>query len=365
MNIRELHENRSDIVREYKRGKSCPAIGTFCSYAPVEIISSFGIVPVRIWGESENLSRADSLLQTFICPPVRHMMALGLEGSYDYLDGIVHCYTCDATCGLYNIWVKNLKPAFSHMMSLPYADTGEALLYARAEFDGLIRKLESFTGKLYSPQNLEKSIALYGEARSLMKEIYFLKKRDFPVTYSDICAMNIGSLTIPVEIFIPELRRFAEGIRGKTPGSRKKTRVLLSGSFLSCSAVVDFMEEIGGDIVADDTCMGLRALGDMIHDGDPLASLSLYYLKFPKCSSRADFPARKTFLLETIREFEVNAVVFIHQKFCDPHLSDYPYLKKILEENKIPHLQFETEGDGFTAGNRTRIETFFEMLERR
>ena len=55
--------------------------------------------------------------------------------------------------------------------------------------------------------------------------------------------------------------------------------------------------------------------------------------------------------------------MFVHQKFCDPHLSDYPFLKEILDASGVVSLQIELEGEGFTGQVRTRIESFMEMLE--
>jgi benzoyl-CoA reductase subunit C len=365
MNFIDLYKNRSEIVREHKERDGRLSVGTLCSYVPVEILHSFGIIPVRIWGESQNLHRADALLQTYICPPARHLMALGIEGLYWFLDGIVHCYTCDAVCGLYNIWVKNLKPRFNHMISLPYMDIDEAMSYTKKEFRIFIEKLESFTGKKYSNEALNKSIIIFNEARSLIKEVYNLKKNGIPLKYSDICYMNICSQTLPVDLFLGEIRDHIKAIKGLKPERRKKLRILISGSVISDLLITDFIEEAGGEIVADDYCMGLRTLAGVVQTEDPLKSLAGYYLIKPGCSSRAEFVSRKVYLLETIRECRIDAVIFIHQKFCDPHLSDYPYLRKVLDGIGIPQLQLELEGEGFAGGVRTRIESFFEMLGKR
>ena len=102
-----------------------------------------------------------------------------------------------------------------------------------------------------------------------------------------------------------------------------------------------------------------------IADGPPLEALAEYYLTRPPCASRADFPSRKSYLIETLAEYDIDAVAFAHQEFCDPHLSDHPFLKKILDEAGIPNMQLELEGEGFTGQVQTRIESFLEMLETR
>jgi len=143
---------------EQQRGR--PVMGTLCSHVPVEILHASGVLPLRLWGQAEEIGRADVLLQTYICPPVRHLMALGLSGRYDFLEGLVHTYCCDATCGLFNIWRRNRKPRFSRMVSLPYQATEEAVDYAVAEFRGLIDALAAFTGKPFSEEALMGSIRL-------------------------------------------------------------------------------------------------------------------------------------------------------------------------------------------------------------
>ncbi len=364
MSFEELIERQIDIVTQEKNGSGRPVIGTLCSYVPVEILHSMGVIPMRLWGQADDIYKADALLQSYICPPVRHLMAMGLEGRYDFLDGIVHCYTCDATCGLFNIWVRNLEPRFSHMISLPYMSIDEALEYAVAEYRVLIDKLESFTHNEFSGDALEKAIALYGEARSQMLEIYGLKSRGLSISYAEVYSMNVCSQVLPVEMMVKRLEEYLEEAKRKEPDGGRGRRTLLTGSVITDIPLMAFIEDAGCNIVADDTCLGLRLLGEpMPGGGDPLERLASWYMARPPCASRADFPSRRRFLLDTLDAFEITAVVFAHQKFCDPHLSDYPFLKKVLEEAGVPSLHLEMEGEGFTGQIQTRLESFFEMLE--
>lgn len=364
MSFKELAARRIEIVEEEQRKSDRLLIGTMCSYVPVELLHSFGILPVRIWGQADDFHRADGLLQPYICPPVRHLMAMGLEGRYDFLDGIVHCYTCDATCGLYNIWVRNMQPGFSHMMSLPYINIEESREYAMAEFAVLIEKLESLTGRKFSAASLERSVALYDEERSLMREVYGLKASGLPISYADIYSMNVCSQALGVEMMLERLGGYVEDAKEMAPACGGR-RFLLTGSVVTDVPLMEFMEGKGANIVADDTCLGLRPLQGDMPEGAALESLVEYYLTRPPCASRADFPARKQYLFETLDSYHIDAVMFVHQKFCDPHLSDHPFLKDALDEAGMPSLQIELEGEGFTGQVRTRIESFVEMLETR
>ncbi len=375
--LSELCERSGDIAREEKERSGRLALGTLCSYVPVEILHSFGILPVRIWGQSVDIQAADVLMQPYICPPVRHLMALGLEGGYDWLDGIVHCYTCDATCGLYNIWVRNLEPRFSRLISLPYMDIPESITYARAEMESFIAELESFTGRDFSADALLRSLALYNRGRSYTREAYRLKARGAALSYADLYYMDLSLQVLPVETALPKLEEALDAadamytaagpdaVGDQRPQGRGGPRILLSGGVISDTVLMAYIEQCGGDIVADDTCLGYRLVRDAFardDGGDPLEDLIRYYLRRTPCASRSDFPSRKFHLLEMLEESGIDAVVFVHQKFCDPHLSDYPYLKKVLAAEGIPSLQLELEGDSFNAQMQTRIESFFETL---
>jgi bcr-type benzoyl-CoA reductase subunit C len=367
VDLKELYERRNDIAREEKEKNGRPVLGTLCSYAPVEIIHSFGILPVRIWGQADDVQAADALMQPYICPPVRHLMALGIEGHYDFLDGIVHTYSCDATCGLYNIWVRNMRPAFSHLISLPYIDIPESREYAAAELGSFVAELESFTGRKFSPAELGRSLALYDETRSLIAEAYQLKGDGVPISYVDMHYMNLCLQVLPVETALPHLRVFLEAARGMEPRTDTGRRILISGSVIPDTALMAFIEKNGGAIVADDTCLGYRLVkdasrGEGAEGGDPLTALAGLYLERTPCASRADFPARKEYILEVLERFDIDAVIFVHQKYCDPHLSDHPFLKEVLAGAGVPSMQLELEGESFNSQIQTHIEGFFEMI---
>ena len=362
--FKDLYHRHIEIAQEEQKKNGRLVFGTLCSYVPVEILHAFDILPVRLWGHAEDIDRANALLPTFICPPVRHIMARGLAGHYDFLDGITHSYSCDATCGLFNIWRRNLKPNFSFLLSPPYIETDEAVAYGVAEFGNFVRALEDFTETPFSADRLRKSIDLYNKARGYIREIYYTKKQGVPVSYLDIYRINLCFQVLPVEMLIPLYHEYLSAAKQMAATHIDMHRILVSGSVVSDVEIMGQIEKLGGDIVVDDTCLGFRLVRDRIPEGEePLRALVKYYLGRPPCSSRADFPARETYILEAVSEFDVDAVIFMHQKFCDPHLSDHPFLKKVLDEKGIPQMQLELEEEGLTGQVRTRLEGFFEMME--
>jgi benzoyl-CoA reductase/2-hydroxyglutaryl-CoA dehydratase subunit BcrC/BadD/HgdB len=364
LKLEDLVHRHKEIAREEKEKSGRLVFGTLCSYVPVEILHAFDILPVRLWGDGKNPERADALLPTYICPPARNIMAMGLAGQYDFLDGVIHSYTCDATCGLFNIWCHNLKPAFSFLLSPPYMNTDEAVAYCIAEFKALIAALEDFTGKRFSAGRLQESINLYDVARERISEIYRAKRNGATVRYLDLYQMNLALQVLPIERVVPFYDEYLSNIRHLGTGQDGKRRIMISGSVVSDLDILARIEALGGEIVADDTCLGYRLVQQRVPPReDPLSALVHYYLDRPPCSSRADFPARKDYFLKTISAFDVNAIIFMHQKFCEPHLADHPFLKKVLAEKGIPQVQLELEGEGLSGQIQTRLEGFFEMLE--
>jgi benzoyl-CoA reductase subunit C len=361
--LKDLVHRHKEIARDTKEKSGRLVFGTLCSHVPVEILHAFDILPVRLWGEDTNNERANELLPTFICPPARNIMAMGLAGHYDFLDGLIHSYTCDSTCGLFNIWCRNLKPAFSFLLSPPYMNTDEAVVYCRDEFAALIAALEDFTGKRFSAEKLQKSISVYNTARERIGAIYQANKNGLAVRYLDLYNMNLALQVLPIETAVSFYDSYLSNIR-TSPRKEARHRIMISGSVVSDQDILGRIESLGGDIVADDTCLGYRLVRERVPQlEDPLSALVQYYLNRPPCSSRADFPARKDYILKTISAFDVKAVIFMHQKFCEPHLADHPFLKNVLIEKGIPQIQLELEAEGLSGQMETRLEGFFEMLE--
>ena len=75
---------------------------------------------------------------------------------------------------------------------------------------------------------------------------------------------------------------------------------------------------------------------------------------------------RLEFIRESMRECRADSLIFVIQKFCDPHLAEQPVLSEALKEAGIPNIVIETEHRIGPSREqiRTRIQGFLEMLER-
>jgi benzoyl-CoA reductase/2-hydroxyglutaryl-CoA dehydratase subunit BcrC/BadD/HgdB len=72
---------------------------------------------------------------------------------------------------------------------------------------------------------------------------------------------------------------------------------------------------------------------------------------------------RGQMLIDMVKKYKADGIVFCQLKFCDPEEFDYPLIKKEIEEEGIPSLYLEIEQKMDTLEQlRTRIQGFAEML---
>ncbi|MEK7244247.1 MAG: 2-hydroxyacyl-CoA dehydratase family protein, partial [Thermodesulfobacteriota bacterium] len=174
-----------------------------------------------------------------------------------------------------------LKPAFSFLLSPPYMNTDEAVAYCIEEFKALIAALEDYTKKQYSAERLRKSINIYNTARERIGAIYQANRNGATVRYLDLHQMNLAQQVLPIERVVPFYDAYLSNLR-MSPGKGAKHRIMISGSVVSDPDILERIEELGGDIVADDTCLGYRLVQERVPPReDPLSALARYYLDRP------------------------------------------------------------------------------------
>lgn len=345
-------------------GQGRRSIGYFCTYAPVELIHAAGFLPIRISGHDKPIQDADSLVPVFICPFLRRAMEAGMSGDFDYLSGIVQGYTCDAACGLIDIWQENVGGDIFHTVPLPYNDNPEARSFLKAGYKELAEKLEQAGGRV-TDEGLAASLDLYANIRQRVLALYRQRTGPgFPLTASDFLTVIQAGFCLPPEEYLSLLNMLVSELDG-AGGGPSGLPVLISGSLVDSGAVLDALEKAGARVVADDLCTGRRHFDPMDGTG-PTAMDRLVdrYIRRAPCASRARAETRAAYLDHLLEESGARAVVFLFQKFCSPHLGDSPYLKKHLDERGISSLMVELEESGDADEGRlaTRLEGFLEIL---
>lgn len=356
--LAESDERLCELASQGKR-----LIGYFCTYTPVELIHASGFIPVRIMGGAGITEKAYTLVPDFICPYLRKAVEKGLNGAYNCLTGIVQGYTCDVTCGLVNIWEENMGAKISHLLPLPYIDQPEARSFLKAGLLELVGKLDQAGGE-FSEKRLGDAMNLYAGIRTLMLELYALRyNRCLSLSAGEFLSVVQAGFVTPPEQYHSMLLDLRKALPDE-PSLHEGIPVLVSGSLVEDRKTLEILEQSGGLVVADDLCTGLRNFDPPDGKGsDPFERLIDRTMNHFPCPTRSSAEDRIGKILDLMNRSGAHAVIFLFQKFCTPHLGDYPYLSERLRTMKIPSIMVEMEESGVMEGQmRTRFEGFFEMV---
>lgn len=350
-----------------KTGKS--VIGFFCSYVPEELIHAAGAIPFRIFGAGGDIELAGSHLQAYCCSLVRGGLEDALQGRLDFLDGTVFPHTCDSIQRLSDIWRLNAGFDIHIDAVMPVKlNTPSARAYMLEVLAGFRGDLQKALGRTITDADIASAVRLYNRIRSSLSVLYEMQSIDPAVMGPEglYCIMKASmfmdrdELARDLENLVASLEKTAAGF---VDTGRK--RVMLSGSICTLPDIYGIIRSAGGDVVWDDLCTGRRYAGGLTDEtGDPLEALASRYAGGMICPSKHYSPtARGESLFAEVHRKAIDGVVFLRLKFCDPHAFDYPYLKDLLDREKVASLLLEI-GEQPPSGEylRTRIETFIAML---
>ena len=366
--FKDVAADPAGYAEQWKKEKGGKVVGTFCSYAPEEVILASGALGYRIFGTDLNISRADAHMQAYSCSLVRGALEDVLAGQLDFLDGVVFPHTCDSIQRLSDIWRMNIKNGFHLDLVGPVKlNTDSAREYMAAAMDRFRLELETSLGKNISTADLESAVTIGNRIRSSMQRVYaarmakpgILKGADIHAMVKAAMVMDRKEFAALAEDMAQQLEemQFDEAFDGK--------RLVLSGGLCNMPDVYGTIEDSGGAIVADDLCTGHRFFEGAIEPGaDVLTAIANRYMNRNVCPAKhAGIKSRGDHLVRTVKESGADGVIFIYLKFCDPHGFDYPYLKQMLADEDIPCLLYEMEEKDAAGGQfRTRCEAFIEML---
>jgi bzd-type benzoyl-CoA reductase N subunit len=371
--FREINRDfpKTKLIQEHKSNGG-KVFGWLCTYIPEEIIHAAGILPIRIVGYSreKELDEGTAYLYVNNCSFSRSCLQLGLQGDYDFLDGVVGGSTCDGARRLFDLWRAYIGTPFHHVLTIPRKYTEKAHSLYLYEVEQFTRHLEEFIGFKISDKALLASINLYNETRQLLMQLYEYRKRDNPpITGAETMEVLNASFRMPKEVFNEWLKGLLEEIAESGNSHKHRARLMLVGSVLTNTEFIKSIEDQGGLVVTDELCTSTRYWTDpvIIDDKKSLreAVARRYLNNFP-CARM--FPSDERFnrIMQFAQDYRVDGVISQIVRYCVPYCHDLPLLTKKLKEKGIPILaldvEYGTSGSGQIA---TRVQAFLEMLEAR
>ncbi|MCP4569543.1 MAG: benzoyl-CoA reductase, bzd-type, subunit N [FCB group bacterium] len=362
----DWYENRHDYAREWIAQNNGEAVGCFCSYVPEELIYASGLLPVRMLGSHEPQDVTEPHIFGMFCPFCRDVLAQGLKGRYDYMKGIVLAQSCLHLRQTFTSWSNHVPEEFKFYIYMPNkVQTKHAYSYYSTELVKFRQALEKWTGRKITDEKLKETAELYNENRRLLHEVYELRQGpNPPVTGLEAMVMVASSFFVDKKDHNAELKRILPELKSRKLDRETGGRLMIVGSENDDTEFIGMVESVGATVVVDDHCTGSRYFWNSTEfSGDIMNDLAARYIDRPTCPTK-DWEERSRFphILKLAKDYNVEGVILVQQKFCDPHECDMVPLKEFLNGHDYPTLFLELDVTVPVGQMKIRVEAFLEML---
>ena len=168
------------------------------------------------------------------------------------------------------------------------------------------------------------------------------------------CDVSRGQL----EEAIREIRR--------RPGIKDcRARIMLAGSYMDDTFLIDIIESTGAVVVADNLCTGRRYVEGMVdEDAEPVAAIAERYHQKMSCPRMVgSFPKRVEYTRKLAEDAKVDGVIFQRLPFCDNHSVENLMESPALQQAGFPTIDLEREYLAADEGRlKTRVQAFLEKI---
>ena len=368
--LKDLSEGES----KYKK-----SIGTLCVMVPSELIYAAKARPVRLCsGSYTAYSIGDDYIPRDACPLVKAVMGFGQIQAlpvFDQCSLIVAPVTCDCKKKLAGALetVKNIVPV--HVPPLKREDA-DIEIFLR-ELYRLVPILEEETGEKITARSLAEGICIVGKAQYEMSRFLKYRKHDPALVQGThvMAVMNAYSY-MPAERWTTCMHRLNLEMESRLQkqqfvGKAKQPRILVTGSPIAFPNIKIplLIEEMGGILAADETCMGERGLYDPVSVIDPgfdgmMRALASRYTKPCTCPVFVDNSQRIYRIKQMVREHKIQGIVYHVLRGCLVYDYEYQIMEEEFGKLDIPIIRVESDyNEEDVEQLRIRIEAFIELIK--
>lgn len=357
---------RAQMERYLAQGKQ--VVGCFAVYTPEELIHASGMIPMGMWGAQTELREAKRYLPAFACSIMQTTLELGLRGSYQGLSAVMIPALCDTFRCITQDWRFGVKDIPMLPIVYPQNRTNPASAdFLVSEFETLLAKLSTVTGKTMSEAALCRSIEIYNTHNAVMREFAEVANDHLdvitPAVRHDIMK---SAFFYEKEEHTALMKELIATLRAQPVYHFSGKRVILTGIMAEPADLLNIFSENDIAVVGDDLAQESRQYRTDIPltGGGALRRLALQWGQRYGCSlAHEERPVRGDMLVDMCKKHDASGVVACMMKFCDPEEYDYPTYKGVLAEAGIPTLFLEIDQLNTSYEQaRTRIQTFKDMI---
>jgi benzoyl-CoA reductase/2-hydroxyglutaryl-CoA dehydratase subunit BcrC/BadD/HgdB len=383
--IADFFGSREKEIRAAKEsGKKI--IGYLCLFAPTELILAADAIPIRVnsgWYDASKLG--DRIVPVEVCPVVRSTIGVKMIGLSPYLelsDALISVLTCDGMTKCGEI-LSDYMPVW--IMPLPRVkDSAQSMRFWTEEIRTVKGKIEALTGNKITGKRLKSAIELTQKAAKAFRRLQEIRKGKPVIMGRDAMLVNQTYMwddtkrwTEKTEALCDELeKRAREQVWACPPDT---PRVMITGTPMIWPdnwKVPTLIEEATpqGVLVADELCSSERLLYDPVgvdewSMDDMLNAISERYLMTSTCpcfTSNDGNEDRINWLLNKVKDWKVNGVIYHVVRGCMLYAMEYTRIKRVLDRINVPVYYLDTEYTREDVGQmKTRVEAFLEMLSAR
>lgn len=372
----------SDIYVEMKnvaKPADTKIVGTYCVMVPDELIYAVGAQPVKLCsGSYTAFAIGDDLVPRDACPLIKAVMgfqAMEVIPIYDDCALMVVPITCDCKKKMAGM-LKQRVPTYALHVPTAKSEDRDMEQYVQ-ELYQLIPELEAVTGQKISYQSLAASIDAMGFAQYQMSKFNEFKKH-VPALIKGTHAMALMNAFsyLPVAQWSQQLhilnQELAQHKKDQHYVSKdKQPRIMITGSpiIFPNIKIPLLIEETGGILVGDETCMGERSLYDPTVVVDQsfdglMRSLANRYTRPCTCPSFVDNSQRIYRIKQMIADHQVQGVVYHVLRGCLVYDFEYQTLEDELGKLGVPVIRVESDyNEEDIEQLRIRIEAFIELIK--
>ena len=360
----ERHTNAQQLKEQGNR-----IWGYLFASAPVEILSAAGIIPVQLTASlsEEAMQKGKEYNPTYYCNIAHDWLGQTMSGAYDYLEGIICPDACTPGRSVIEALVYEKKPPLSFPISYPCDATPVTKEFYVAELGELKNYIEKATGTRITEKKLRDAMKEHEEKRSLLRQLYQLRQRDdFPLKGSQVSEVAQASMVTPVQEYNHLLKELIRTIEARSWETRRSGIPLMVSSLLleEGSRLISLVEELGGDVLTDDFCIGPRCFIDMESpdlEKAPLEALADMYVGKVPIPYKVTIQHRQDLLISQASKFKLKGIITLIPRYCQPITLQEPFMDERYRSEGLKHLDVE---DGIPLGAlRTRVGAFLESID--
>lgn len=335
--------------------------GYFSSYFPEELIIAAGLEPLRLLPDSENSTPVE--LPAYCCSLAKGTLDMEVNNQWDDLVGVGFTHTCDTMQCLSGIWSACGQSKTVDLVPPVMLKASGAEPYYLAELNKLLRAIAALTQqKEIKDESIRDALKLCAHTRKLVTELDEIRPNlPSPLVFA---LLRAGQL-MPRSDYNQALEKSLIYLKNRMADAPPLVRLLVSSAVLENDSLFEMIEELGGRVVADDTCTGYRHYsGNTLSKSEnPLSDIVHRYSEMSPCPCKNRSLNERIDNLTTLaKRRHVQGAVIVIRKYCEPHAWDAVSLTESFRKSGIRTLILELEGANVGGQERTRLQAFLENL---